>query len=305
MAMRVSLKNLITSSITIKYHLPYDTEDKQHISRSCISTKEDHCLHQSGTNTDIASIIYNGIVEYAYDDNEIDLTQLDLLQTRALLSKLKFDADASESTQLGYGFQGEVMLHLLLSHFFHTEKALARGYLYSALENAETKGYDSYLMVEDKETIFLYFGEAKFYVDGYKKSLNSIFSNIDKALSDSYFNRNFIAMENHYEHIEPKSRIRQIIDQWRADPLINMAKEASQHKMHLVYPMLVIFDDKKTGYDGLIMDIISHIQTKYSAVKPTLTIPHTIFFLFFHVGNSRIIKTQVLQWINQKQQLMP
>ena len=60
MAMRVSLKNLITSSITIKYHLPYDTEDKQHISRSCISTKEDQCLHQSGTNIDIASIIYNG-----------------------------------------------------------------------------------------------------------------------------------------------------------------------------------------------------------------------------------------------------
>lgn len=49
----------------------------------------------------------------------------------------------------------------------------------------------------------------------------------------------------------------------------------------------------------------SYIQTKYSAVQPTLTIPYTIFFLFFHVDNSRIIKTQVLQWINQKQQLMP
>lgn len=53
------------------------------------------------------------------------------------------------------------------------------------------------------------------------------------------------------------------------------------------------------------MGIISYIQTKYSAVQPTLTIPYTIFFLFFHVDNSRIIKTQVLQWINQKQQLMP
>lgn len=197
------------------------------------------------------------------------------------------------------------MLHLLLSHFFHAEKALARGYLYSALENAETKGYDSYLMIENNETIFLLFGEAKFYLDGYKRSLDSIFNNIDKALSDSYFNRNFIAMENHYEHIEPKSRIREIIDQWRTDPLINMAEEAKQHNMNLVYPMLVIFDDKMTEYDNLIMDIISYIQTKYNAVQPTLTIPYTIFFLFFHVDNSRIIKTQVLQWINQKQQLMP
>lgn len=81
--------------------------------------------------------------------------------------------------------------------------------------------------------------------------------------------------------------------------------EASRHNMHLVYPMLVIFDDKMTVYDDLIMGIISYIQTKYSAVQPTLTIPYTIFFLFFHVDNSRIIKTQVLQWINQKQQLMP
>ena len=279
MAMRVSLKELIQSSIVLQYHLPHDIADK-HISCSCISTEKDYCLHQNGTNIDIANIIYNGIVEYAYSDNEIDLTQLDKLQIRALLSKLKFDPSASESIQLGYGFQGEVMLHLLLSHFFHAEKALARGYLYSALENAETKGYDSYLMVEDNQTIFLLFGEAKFYLDGYKKSLDSIF-------------------------IEPKSRIRQIIDQWRADPLINMAKEASRHNMHLVYPMLVIFDDKMTVYDDLIMGIISYIQTKYSAVQPTLTIPYTIFFLFFHVDNSRIIKTQVLQWINQKQQLMP
>ena len=304
MAMRKSLKNLIQSSIVLQYCLPHKVANK-HISCSCISTGEDYCLLQNGPNIDVANIIYNGIVDYAYSDNEIDLTQLDKLQTRALLSKLKFDPNAANSIQLGYGFQGEVMLHLLLSHFFHAEKALARGYLYSALENAETKGYDSYLMIEKNETIFLLFGEAKFYLDGYKKSLDSIFHNINTALSDSYLNRNFIAMENHYEHIDPKSRIQQIIDQWRADPLINMAQEASRHKMHLVYPMLVIFDNKMTVYDDLIMGIISYIQTEYSGVQPTLSIPHTIFFLFFHVNNSRTIKTKVLEWINHKQQLMP
>ena len=304
MAMRVSLKELIQNSIVLQYHLPHNVANK-HISRSCISTGADYCFHQKGGNFDIANIIYNGIVEYAYTDNEIDLTQIDKLKTRALLSKLKFNPDAAASVQLGYGFQGEVMLHLLLSHFFHAEKALARGYLYSALENAETKGYDSYLMVENNQTIFLLFGEAKFYLDGYKKSLDSIFDNIDKALSDSYFNRNFIAMENHYEQIDPKSKIRKIIDKWRDNPLINMANEASQHNMHFVYPMLVIFDDKMKVYDDLIMDVISYIQANHSNVQPTLSIPHTIFFLFFHVNDSRDIKTQVLQWINQKQQLMP
>lgn len=87
MAMRVSLKELIQSSIVLQYHLPHDIADK-HISCSCISTEKDYCLHQNGTNIDIANIIYNGIVEYAYSDNEIDLTQLDKLQIRALLSKL-------------------------------------------------------------------------------------------------------------------------------------------------------------------------------------------------------------------------
>jgi hypothetical protein len=304
MAMRESLKNLIQSSIDLQYCLPHNVANK-HISSSCISTGEDYCFLQNGTNIDVANIIYNGIVEYAYSDNEIDLTQLNNLQRRALLSKLKFNPDAADSIRLGYGFQGEVMLHLLLSHFFHAEKALARGYLYSALENAETKGYDSYLMIEDNQTVYLFFGEAKFYLAGYKKSLDSILGNINKALSDSYLNQNFIAMENHYEHIEPKSRIREIIDQWRTNPLINMAQEASRHNMHLVYPMLVIFDDKMTVYDDLIMGIISYIQTEYSGVQPTLTIPYTIFFLFFHVNDSRNIKTQVLQWINQKQQLMP
>ena len=99
MAMRVSLKKLIQDSIVVQYHLPYDVVDK-HIPCSCISTEKDYCLLQNGTDIDVANIIYNGIVDYAYSDNEIDLTQLDKLQIRALLSKLKFDPNASESILL-------------------------------------------------------------------------------------------------------------------------------------------------------------------------------------------------------------
>jgi len=94
MAMRKSLKNLIQSSIVLQYCLPHKVANK-HISCSCISTGEDYCLLQNGPNIDVANIIYNGIVDYAYSDNEIDLTQLDKLQTRALLSKLKFDPNAA------------------------------------------------------------------------------------------------------------------------------------------------------------------------------------------------------------------
>lgn len=301
--MRQSIEKLIQSAIILQYELPVNVSGLQ-IPRAHTSTSNDYCLKQIGSNDDIAQLIYNGIVEYAYNDNEINLTQLDNLQIRALQSKLKYNPTAPQANQLAYGFHGEVLLHLILEHYYHADKAIARGYMFSALENAETKGYDSYLMVENANTIYMLFGEAKFYLPGYKKSLKAIFDNIDKALSDDYLNRNFIAMDNQYEHLTPHSRIPMIINAWRDNPQINMAVEAHQYNMHLVYPMLVIFDDRAKTYDELILKVITHIQTKYGHITPTLTIPYTLFFIFLPVDNSRDIKTQVLQWINQKQPLM-
>ena len=234
----------------------------------------------------------------------VELT-LNNLQIRALQSKLKYNPTAPQPNQLAYGFHGEVLLHLILEYYYHADKAIARGYMFSALENAETKGYDSYLMVEDENTIYMLFGEAKFYISGYKKSLEAIFENIDKALSDNYLNRNFIAMDNQYEHLISQSRIPAIIDAWRDNPLINMAIEAHKYNMHLVYPMLVIFDDNAQTYDELILKVVNHIQTEYGPITTSLTIPYTLFFIFLPVNNSRDIKTQVLQWISQKQPLMP
>lgn len=302
--MRQSLKGLIQKTIILEYKLPVSVAGLK-IPRTHISTTDDHCLKQIGTNYDVAQLIYNGIVEYAYNDSEINLIQLNKLQIRALQSKLKYNPAAKQSVQLAYGFHGEVLLHLILEHFFQAEKAIARGYMYSALENSETKGYDSYLMVEKTDTIYMLFGEAKFYLSGYKDSLNAIFDNIDKALSDDYLNRNFIAMDNQYEHISPSSIIPGIINSWRDNPLINMADEARHHNMHLVYPMLVIFDNKSKEYDKLILEVVTHINTKCGQINPTLTIPYTLFFIFLPVDSSRNIKSQVLQWISQKQPLLP
>lgn len=302
--MRQSIENLIQTAIILQYELPTNLPGLQ-IPRAHISTANDYCLKQIGSNDDIAQLIYNGIVEYAYNNTEINLANLNNLQIRALQSKLKYNPTAPQANQLAYGFHGEVLLHLILEYYYHADKAIARGYMFSALENTETKGYDSYLMVENANTINLLFGEAKFYLPGYKESLKAIFDNINKALSDDYLNRNFIAMDNQYEHLMPQSRIPAIIDAWRNNPLINMAVEAHNHNLHLVYPMLVIFDDKAKTYDELILKVITHIQTKYGQINPTLTIPYTLFFIFLPVNNSRSIKTQVLQWINQKQPLLP
>lgn len=301
--MRESLRKLIQRAIILQCQLPYNVAGVQ-IPCTHISTRNDDCFKQQGSNNDIAKIIYNGIVEYAYNDNEINLAQLNQLQLRALQSKLKYNPQAPVPNQLSYGFQGEVLLHLILEQFYQANKAIARGYMYSVLDNGETKGYDSYLMIEDGHLLYLWFGEAKFYLQGYKESLKRIFLSIDNAISDDYLNRNFIAMDNHYEHLDPKSRIPAIIESWRCNPLINMAVEADKYHMRLVYPILLIFDDKADTYETLILNVVNHIRTKYGAIHPTLTIPYTLFFIFLPVDNSRTIKIQVLQWINQQQPLM-
>lgn len=231
--MRQSLENLLQNAIVFEYRLPNEPNGMQ-IPKTIITTNNDHCFRVIGSNIDIANIIYNGIVEYSYNDSEIDPLKLNQLQLRALLSKLKYNPNAQHANKLAYGFHGEVMLHLLLEHFFSGTKAIARGYMFSALENQETKGYDSYQMVEIGDIIYLLFGEAKFYISGYKDSIESIFDNIEKAISDEYLNRNFIAFDNQYEHLSPDSRITQIIDKWRDNPTINMAVEAQKHRLHLV-----------------------------------------------------------------------
>ncbi len=112
-------------------------------------------------------------------------------------------------------------------------------------------------------------------------------------------------MDNQYEHLDLKSRIPAIIDAWRDNPTINIAEEARKYNMQLVYPMLVVFDDKEDTYEKLILNIINHIKTKYGTINPRLTLPYSLFFIFLNVDDSRKIKTQVLQWISQQQPLMP
>ena len=241
--MRQSIENLLQNAIVFQYQLPNQPNGMQ-IPKTIITTSNDNCFRVAGSNIDIANIIYNGIVEYSYNDNEVDPLKLNQLQLQALMSKLKYNPNAQQRNKLAYGFHGEVMLHLLLEHFFNGTKAIARGYMFSALENQETKGYDSYQMIEKDGIVYLLFGEAKFYLSGYKDSIKAIFDNIEKAISDDYLNRNFIAFDNQYEHLSPASRITKIIDRWRDNPTINMAVEAQKHQLHLIYPMLVIFDDK-------------------------------------------------------------
>lgn len=303
--MRQSLQALLANSISLEFRLPVDTSLGT-IPKAIISTRYDDCLRQLSSNDDISRLIYNGIVEYAYNDYEIDLRNLDNLQLRALQNKLKYNPAATLSNQIGYGFHAEVLLHLVLDYFYHAQKCIARGYIYSPLENSETKGYDSYMMVEDNNgRIYLLFGEAKAYIAGFKQSVDKIFESIDKALSDDYLNRNFLEMDGKVEKVNPASRIPHIIDAWRNNPSINMAVEAQKYNMELVYPMFIMYNDKAPTYEEQILKIVDYINKTYPTVAPKLTMPHCLFFMFLPVNDCRTIKYKVVEWISQKQPLMP
>lgn len=303
--MRPNLHNLFSRVITLQYRLPQVTHLGA-IPKTIISTNSDDCLRQLSSNADISRLIYDGIVEYAYNDYELDLNNLDNLQLRALQNKLKYNPAAPLSNQIGYGFHAEVLLQLVLDYFYHAQKCIARGYFYSPLENGETKGYDSYMMFEgDNGCIYLLFGEAKAYIQGYKTSVDKIFEGINKALSDDYLNRNFLEMEGKVEKVDPNSRIPQIINEWRNNPSINMAVEAAKYNMELVYPMFIMYDDKGITYEDKILNVVNYINSKSPMVSSTLTLPHTLFFIFFPVEDCREIKRQVVEWISQKQPVTP
>lgn len=303
--MRKSLNNLFSRAITLQYRLPANTPVGA-IPKAIISTCSDDCLRQLSANATISSLIYNGLVEYAYNDYEIDLTNLTNMQLCAFQNKIKYNPAASESSRIGYGFHAEVLLHLILDYFYNARKCIARGYMYHPLENSEIKGYDSYVMAEDdKGCIHLLFGEAKAYIQGFKKSVDEIFKGINEDLSDTYLNKNFLALANEYEKIDPHSRIPNIIDAWRRNPHINMAVEAAKYNMKLVYPMFIMYDNKGKSYEDRILKVINYINSSSPTVIPSLTLPYTLFFILLPVDDCREIKRQVVEWISQQQPVMP
>lgn len=159
--MRDLLKSLMEQCIGLKYTLP---NIRCSIPTITISTSSDECYQVLTSDVDLSKIIYNGIVDYFFEESTIDLTKLDVLQTRALKSRMKFDCTTTDKQQLKYGFYGEVLLFLMLQHFYGAETFISRGHFYNPLESSETKGFDTYQMLQKQDgSIELWFGEVKFH----------------------------------------------------------------------------------------------------------------------------------------------
>lgn len=123
--MRKSLEKLISNCIALTYKLP---KGDPAIPKIKVSTCSDECYQILSSDRELAEIIYNGIVDYSFNEADIDLTKLDTFQKRALKSKLYFNPQDKEKVQLKYGFYGEVLLFLMLQFYHKAGTFISRGF---------------------------------------------------------------------------------------------------------------------------------------------------------------------------------
>lgn len=301
--MRTPLSDLIQNTILFKYQLPNaDLE----FSKSKISTAEDSC-YAPANNDDFVSIIYNAVIDYAFNEYEITEQDFDTLHRRALTRKLKFNEDAADEQKLKYGFYGEVILYCMLYIFYEAPPVIARGHLYQVLENGETKGYDAYHLLDNQGAIELWFGEVKFFsrFSSATTGPNGAITNLKKAISDNYLNRNLIAISERINDLAVKNSVLMpVLDDIKSDPDIKISELSQKHNIKLVYPILILFDEKNDGYDKTIEGALEHIEDKAEKVSFDVSVDVSLFFILVPVNGSKKIKSKVIKWIKDKKPLM-
>ena len=298
--MRSELLQLITKAIVFQYDLP---NSEKGIQKTIFSTDNDKCYLSENMN-DIVSIIYNSIVEYSFNEFDITENEYKNLHAIALQTKLKYNKSQPEEVKIKHGFFGEVLLYAILYVFFKSKPLISRGYFYNPLEAAETKGYDSYHLIENNNEVELWFGEVKFHKD-HKSGIKSALENIEKAISDNYLERNILALTNHKNDFNfKKSKIETIINEWEKNPSISIMNEVKKHNMKLIYPVMIIYESNGNDYDSDIRKLPEYIAKKYTSKKFGLSIKHSIFFVLLPLKNVIKIKKEVIEWIESKKPLM-
>ncbi|MCQ6961082.1 Hachiman antiphage defense system protein HamA [Mucilaginibacter aquariorum] len=299
--MKKELVDLINDTIILKYELPNSSSG---ILKTVYSTHNDRC-YSAEDKEKIAEIIYNSIVYYSINEFELDGKDLAAMHAGALKNKIKYNPEASDEAKIKYGFFGEVLLYSMLYVLYGAEPLIARGYFYNPLENSETKGYDSYQLVETDGKLELWFGEVKFHA-GYQSGVDSVLSNIDKALSDAYLERNLLELHNHKNNFNTQgTQIEAVLKTWEANPLINPAHEVLKYDMTLVYPILILYQmDDSATYDTNIQRIPDYIQKNYVPKPFTLSVDHKIFFMLLPIEKVKVIKETVISWIESKKPLI-
>lgn len=298
--MRQSLLDLIEKTIVYQYDLPNSTTG---VKKTIVSVDNDKCFKSIDKN-DFTEIIYNSILEYSFNEFEIENKDYNKLHYIALQNRLKFNPDLDLDQKIKYGFLGEVILFSVLYILFKAQPLIARGYFYNPLENSETKGYDSYHLIENNNQTELWFGEVKFHKN-YKTGIKSIFKNIDKAISDDYLKTNVFAISNQINNLHYKgSKIETVIKDWEENPYLSIIDEMKQHNMKLVYPVMLLYEEDDLGFDESIKKIPKYIEEEFTANPFGITVDYSIFFILLPMKDVKTIKEEVIKWIELKKPLM-
>lgn len=294
--MRKSVIDLFKNTIVLNYRLP-----KNGIEKSIYTTLNNDFCYLSKDDLKIAELIYNTLIDYAFNENEI-VDDLNELQTEAIVTRMRIEEEDSDATQQKYGFFGEVLLNLFLHIFFKTTPIIAKGYFYDILKPEEPKGYDSYHLLQTQRGCSLWFGEVKFH-QNYSSALKSVFDNIEKALSNDYLKRNLLALLPKKKDLNVNnSIIDNIIQDLRIKPSTTIVSLVSKYNLKLVYPIFIICNFEK-NYDNTISSIIEEIKSKYADKSLTMDIDYHLFFILMPISDVKQIKMLVLQWIKSNQPL--
>jgi hypothetical protein len=290
--LRKAINDLIKKVFTLKYKLPNGS-----IEKSSITGQYDYCYE--ATDSGISDSIYMSIIDYCLNDIEIDLTKLDQNQIFSVENRLRYNSEDELDVQVKYGFFGEVLLNIVLSVFFHTNKIIAKGHFYSPIEKSEPKGYDSFHFVEDGGKIEFWFGEVKMY-SSIRQAINSINSNLNKALSTDYYKENLraILMRNN-DLDEPGSSqlFKDLLDQLRNSNMNKVIDEIKSKGIKVVYPILIVYNENSSTFDEKIMKSMKIITDKIDTNKVINELSAEILFILIPANDVIEIKKEVLEWI--------
>ncbi len=298
--MRESLHNLVKSTIIYKYDLPNAV---QSIPRTLFSTENDKCYSITDQQA-LVEVIYNSIIDYSFNEFDFTKRELDDLHTIAFQERVRFNEADDEASKLKYGFFGEVLLHCVLKLFFKTDTLISKGYFYNPLTKREAPGYDAYHLIEENDTIGLWFGETKFHIN-YTNAVNDVLDKIKSSLSDDYLSTNLLAIRKNRENLNIQgSKLEIILNDWDENPSIRIIEELKQHSINLIYPVIILFQQNKTGYDDSIKKIPKYIEDNYKLENYDLSIPYSVFFIFIPIEDVKKVKKEVLKWIELKKPLI-
>jgi len=304
--MKEELVELIKNTIVLEYNLP-NTDKK--INKSIISTVNDYCYsHKS--DTDLARLIHNSIIDYSFDNFEINVDE-QVLFNRALKSRIRFNDNDDDETKLSYGFFGEVLLNSILRIIYKTESLISKGH-FSIVGNGESKGYDSYHLIQNSNgNIDLWFGEVKFRAESSSCLKSALDSLRTKILTDNYLRENnlipiFDEMSKNPEYDKKfsGSKLIELRDKWIEKGILDI-NDFVHESIKIIYPILISYNKSNRGYDKSIENAVNYIEKNYSGLTiDYLSLEHKIFFIFIPVDNVKFIKEQVLEWIDLKEPLI-